>query len=442
MQIALFWHLHQPLYRDPESGLYVLPWVNFHAVKNYHQMVRLAEEQEFPCTFNLVPCLLEQIEDYVRGTAADPFQEALEVEPESLSDRQAERLRKILPGRQDKRDLQMQALRFFFSPLTPTDGDRETLLDRRLTILRNLIPDFSRLWQKGVIDITTTPYYHPLLPLVIDQTCAQEERLPAQPYRYPEDGSAQVEKGTAYFEKVFGRSPAGMWPAEGGISRDAAGTMADSGIPFALTDEDILWKSLPLPHRRQDLFRSYQAGNLGLFFRDRELSDLIGFEYQKWNEKEAVSHFLSKIQQRREVEPDEDAVLTVALDGENPWAGYRDNGVPFLRELYSRLKMEEGVKPVMFTDYLSRRPRRRELDPAAGTWLGGFSKWMGSPAKNKYWDLLSRARRDCGPREEILVAEGSDWFWWAGEEDDPEFGRLFRAWIKKAYASAGVEMPE
>jgi len=441
MYFALFWHLHQPLYRDPNTKLYVLPWVNFHAVKNYYQMIRLAEEQEFPCTFNLVPCLLEQIEDYAHGTAADPFQEALEADPEGLSESQAERLRKILPGRQDKRELQMGALRSFFSPLTPAEGKREALLDLRKTILRNLVPDFIRLWQKGVIDITTTPYYHPLLPLIIDQNCARGEQLPARPYRYPEDGRAQIKKGKTYFEKILGRAPTGMWPAEGGISREAASAIEDSGISFALTDESILWKSLPLPHRSDDLFHPYRTGNLSLFFRDRELSDLIGFEYRKWNEKDAVSHFLAKIHKRREADMGRDAILTVALDGENPWAGYRDNGVPFLREFYSRLKKEDGVKPVLFTDYLSRRRPRCEIDLAAGTWLGGFSKWMGDKAKNKYWDLLSQARMDCGPSEEIMVAEGSDWFWWAGEEDDPEFGRLFRAWIKKAYTSAGMEMP-
>jgi len=299
MNVAILWHLHQPLYRDPDRGEYVLPWVNFHAVKNYYQMARLVRELNFPCTFNIVPCLLEQLEDYARGTAVDSCQEDLEADPASLSDSRLERLAKVFRLPKDAPGLQLEVLRSMFSPLVPADGDRDSLLGLRKSILQNLINDFGQLWRGGLIDITTTPYYHPVLPLIMDQASALEEYQPARPFRYPEDGKAQVENGKAYFQAVFGRAPSGLWPAEGGISQEAAAAVAAAGFSFALTDENILWRSLPPPHRREDLFRSHRAGNLCLFFRDRELSDLIGFEYQRWNEKEAVSHLVAKIQERR-----------------------------------------------------------------------------------------------------------------------------------------------
>jgi len=438
MHLAFVWHFHQPIYRDPASGEYVLPWVNYHAVKNYHQMARLAEEAEFPGTYNFVPCLLEQVLDYVAGTAADPTQAALEKDPSQLTYADVRLLSRIVPGEASPRKLQELAVQALFSRALTPKKDREGLLALRKEILADLIPAYVRLHDRGLAELTTTPYYHPLLPAIFDIGSADSEPRPARAFRHPEDGRAQLGRGRAYFEKVFGFPPAGLWPSEGGVSQEVARAVAESGFGFALTDENILWRSLPQPHTPGDLFQPYVAESLPVFFRDRELSDLLSFEYQKWPATSAVEDFVAKLEARRRTAP-EDAILVIILDGENPWEYYPANGVPFLRALYDRVKGLPGFALTSLGAYLKDRPAGREIDLAPGTWLGNFSKWLGHPAKNAAWDVLARVREACGFTEAMAVAEGSDWFWWYGEEGKEEFDYLFRAYLRTACREAGVK---
>jgi alpha-amylase/alpha-mannosidase (GH57 family) len=441
MHLAFVWHFHQPIYRDPDTREYLLPWVNYHAVKNYHQMARLAEEADFPGTYNFVPCLLEQVLEYVGGTAADPYQAALEKDPGKLTYADVRLLGKIVPGETNARRLQDLALKAMFSaPLTPV-RDREGLLALRREILAGLLPSYLRLRARGLAELTTTPYYHPLLPLVFDLGSADGQALPGRPFRHPEDGQVQLANGRAFFERIFGFKPAGLWPSEGGVSREVAAAAAAAGFRFALTDENVLWKSRPRLHAPADLFRPYLAESLTVFFRDRELSDLLSFEYQKWPAEAAVADFAARLETRRKA-ADERSILVIVLDGENPWEFYPDNGVPFLRALYSRVKALPGFSLTSLEAYLRREPARAAVDLVPGTWLGDFSKWVGHPAKNAAWDRLAAAREACGPSEEMAIAEGSDWFWWYGEEGKDEFDYLFKAYIRKAYRDAGVEEPE
>jgi alpha-amylase/alpha-mannosidase (GH57 family) len=437
MHLAFVWHFHQPIYRDPDSGEYILPWVNYHAVKNYHQMARLAEEAEFQGTYNFVPCLLEQILDYAAGTADDPFQAALEKDPGRLTYTDVRLLSRIVPGEATPRKLQEMAVQALFSkPITPK-RDREGLLELRKDVLADLIPAYLRLHAKGLAELTTSPYYHPLLPAVFDLRAAEGGGLPSRPFRRPEDGIAQLARGRAYFEKVCGFAPAGLWPPEGGISREVARAVAGAGFRFALTDENVLWKSLPRPHGPADLFRPYLAESLPVFFRDRELSDLLSFQYQKWPASAAVEDFAARLNDRRRAAGD-DGIVVVILDGENPWAYYPDNGVPFLRALYDRLRALPDFHLTSLGQYLSRHPAGREIDLVPGTWVGNFSKWVGHPAKNAAWDLLAGTRQACGWSEAMAAAESSDWFWWSGEEGTQEFDYLFRGYLRKACREAGV----
>ncbi len=441
MHLAFVWHFHQPIYRDPDTREYILPWVNYHAVKNYHQMARLAEEADFPGTYNFVPCLIDQVLEYVGGSANDPFQAALEKDPAKLTYADVRLLGKIVPGERNARRLQELAVKALFSaPLTP-DRDREGLLQLRKEILADLLPSYRRLRDKGLAELTTTPYYHPLLPLVFDIRATDGGSLPKLPFRHPEDGKSQLDKGRAYFQKIFGFEPAGLWPSEGGVSRDVARAAFASGFRFALTDENVLWKSRPAPHAPADLFKPYLAESLALFFRDRELSDLLSFEYQKWPAAAAVEDFAAKLEARRKA-AGEASILVIVLDGENPWEYYPENGVPFLRALYDRVKRLEGFNLTSLEGYLAAEPARDEIDLVPGTWLGNFSKWVGHPAKNAAWDLLATAREACGPSEEMAVAEGSDWFWWYGEDGKEEFDYLFKAYVRKACRDAGVKEPE
>lgn len=436
MDLAILWHFHQPIYRRPRSRNYVLPWVNFHATKNYYQMARLAEETGFPCTYNFAPCLLEQIEDYAQGTALDPFQLALELPPDRLGPVEIERLRKFVPDETHATRLQRRALESFFSPIDPLPADAAGMFHRQKEIHQGLIPLWKKLSDERRAELTVSPYYHPLLPMIFDAAAAGPESPPGVTFRHPGDGHIQIRTGREYFRSVFGRYPKGIWPSEGGVSREAAAAIAEAGFAFAVTDENVLWKSLG-GYDRRALFKPHRAEHLTVFFRDRELSDLIGFEYQRWPAKDAVADLLRRLDERRP-DCDEDSLVVLALDGENPWGTFPQNGLPFLRELYARLGSHPGITPIFFEDYLARHRPLPELALAPGTWLGNFSKWSGSPAKNRGWEILARARKACGPLEEILIAEGSDWFWWFGEEQTEEFTFLFEQYIQEAYRRAGL----
>jgi len=436
MEMAILWHFHQPIYRRPHSLAYVLPWVNFHTTKNYYQMARLADESGFPCTYNFVPCLLEQIEDYARGEALDPFQLALELPLDRLGPIEIERLRKFVPSETQASRLQKAARESFFSPIDPLPADPAELFARQKEIQRNLIPMWARLDASHKVELTVSPYYHPLLPMIFDAEAAGPER-PGADFRHPGDGHIQIQTAREYFRNVFGHYPRGVWPSEGGMSRETAAALADAGFAFAVTDENLLWKSLDAACDRKALFQPHLAEGLPVFFRDRELSDLIGFEYQHWPARDAALDLVRRLEDRRTLCGD-DGIVVLALDGENSWGTFPRNGLDFLRELYGRLVSHPGITPVFFEDHLARRKPSSEISLKPGTWLGNFSKWSGSPAKNRGWEILSRARQACGPVEELLVAEGSDWFWWFGEDHTEEFSFLFDLYIREAYRRAGV----
>ncbi len=434
MYFALLWHHHQPIYRDPNNNQYLLPYVNYHLTKNYYQMYYLAEESGFPCVFNLVPCLIEQIMDYGQGQARDPLQIALEKDPHKLTPEEIELLSRFIPGgrrEENKPALQLQALRSLFPPLLQVPEDKESLLRLQKELHQEVLSGYKKLRQEGWVELTTSAYYHPLLPLLFDLAVGEEPLMPALAFRYPEDAQAQIEKGRDYFHQSIGHRPHGFWPSEGGISREVARAIFQAGFSYALTDENVLWKSLKKAPDPASLLKPYLCENLAIFFRDRELSNLISFEYHRWNEKDAVRHFISKLEARCCSRADE-AITVVALDGENPWAGYKENGVPFLREFYDQLKKAPGVEPILLKDYLAFAPPKKEIELLPGTWLGSFSRWVGHPAKNAAWEKLSLTREECGPSEEIYVAEGSDWFWWFGEGGDAEFQTLFDGYLARA----------
>ncbi len=436
MRLAILWHFHQPIYKKPGGTDFVLPWVNLHTTKNYWPMGRLAEECGWPCTYNFVPCLLEQMEDYASGRARDPFQEAMEKDPARLRPEDMARLRFLVPEAGDIPSLPMAALQSFFSPVDePLPRDREGLLEKQKAVRRAVLPLFKRLAEAGLAELTVSAYYHPLLPLLADLSTAGPESPPGVAFRYPEDAAIQLLRGRRLFTEIFGRQPSGLWPSEGAVSRAAARMAAEAGFVFAVSDENVLWKSLGRPRNLRELCRPWECEGLTFFFRDRELSDLIGFEYARWDEKEAVSDLLRRIDVIRREAGDE-AILTLALDGENPWAAYRDNGQSFLRRLYGALASAPGLAPAFFGD-AARMAKAEPLDLVPGTWMGSFAKWAGSPAKNDGWAALAGVREAYGPSDPLYVAEGSDWFWWFGEEPHPAFSQLFRLYLEEARRPRG-----
>lgn len=435
MRLNFVWHFHQPVYHLPDSRIYLLPWVNFHATRNYWQMLKIVEEAGFPCTINLVPCLLEQLVDYAEGRADDRLLEALQKKPEELSQEEIDDLKRFFPRfhqEETAAGLQRRVLEFFFSPLArPEEKSREELLNLRKDILSGLLPRFRKLRSAGLLELTVTPYYHPLLPLLADlgQAGADAPDLPS--FRHPEDAAWHLDRAREYFGRLFGFLPAGLWPSEGALSQDACALISESGFEYAMTDEHLLWKSLD--HRPDPglLYRPYDCQGVNIFFRDRELSDLIGFEYHRWPAERAVDDFLRKLEKRAAAVSDE-AVCSIILDGENPWGAYKNNGIDFLRLLFEKIKTSGHFQPVLPGDYLRSHRPEKSLELVSGTWMSNFFKWVGHPDKVRTWTRLARQREESGFSEYLAVAEGSDWFWWAGETEEKEFDLLFSSYLEKA----------
>lgn len=435
MFINFVWHFHQPLYRHPESGEYLLPWVNFHTTRNYWQMLRIIEETEFPCTINLVPCLLEQIIDYAENRAADSILRALQKPPEKLTEEEISRLKRFFPqfhSIYSPSELQKKVLISFFSPLErPEEKSREELFHLREKIFSEIIGYFGQLKNKKLLELTISPYYHPLLPMLIDSSCAREEAPDLPEFQHPEDASWQLTEGKEYFLKFFGFSPSGLWPSEGALSRAACQQLAMLGFNLTFTDENLLWKSLDCRPDLNLLYQAYDCARVSILFRDRELSDLIGFEYHRWPTSQAVSDFIRKLDHRAEKVP-EKAICSIILDGENPWGGYSNNGLDFLRLLFDRIKESRRLRPVLSSDYLKTHRPQADLNLKAGTWMSSFFKWVGHPDKVAAWKKLAAYRNKNAFSRFLAVAEGSDWFWWAGETKEKEFELLFSAYLEKA----------
>ncbi|HEY9720731.1 MAG TPA: glycoside hydrolase family 57 protein [Oscillatoriaceae cyanobacterium] len=532
LHVAFVWHMHQPLYKDRLTGHYLMPWVRLHAQKDYLDMLEVLKPYlELRQTFNLVPSLLEQLVDYAEHEAWDRALELL-VKPvermsqedkayllerafdlnwahmlrpyarfSELADRR-ETLRALSPeerlaafDEQDWRDLSTWFNLAWFDPLwlsrEPalaalvardrgfTQEDREGLYGLIRAHLKRVIPAYRDLAASGQIELTTTPYYHPILPLLCDTDSAREARpelpLPRVRFAHPEDARAQIRRGIDDFVRHFERAPRGMWPSEQSVSPEALALIAESGLDWSISDEGILARTLGLsmardargiPYEAASLYQPYRVqtpnGPVSMIFRDLTLSDLIGFHYAQLPGEEAAADLHARLTRIRQVLPDggEAYLVTIALDGENCWEHYAQDGFVFLDEFYRRVARDPLIELVSVGDFLDRHPPRRTLDTiAAGSWIASdFTTWIGEPTKNRAWDLLSRTRSDLvaaeaglddaireAAWEEIRIAEGSDWFWWFGEGHDSGqdelFDLQFRLHLRNVYQLAGLTAP-
>jgi hypothetical protein len=217
--------------------------------------------------------------------------------------------------------------------------------------------------------------------------------------------------------------------------------------------------------RREDLYHPWRVqtreGEIGVFFRDRELSDLIGFTFQRVESAQAVKGFMNRLHEIRKGLKTEDAVIPVILDGENAWEHYPNNGRDFLDRLYDALESDEAVSTVTL-DQAAEQCEWRELTGVVpGSWIGGrLSTWVGHPEKNRAWELVCRTRERLAAvlpdldedlrekaREQVLIGEGSDWFWWYGDDHfttlASRFDELFRLHLINGFRYAGLEaVPE
>jgi len=533
LYIAFVWHMHQPYYKDDISGAYTLPWVRMHGIKDYYDMpALLADFPQVHQTFNLVPSLLKQIRDYVENDATDKFL-ALTLKPAAELDHEDKlfllknsfmanwdtmikpypaywqlldrRGYSVSPNdlqnairyytTQDYLDLQVWFNLTWFDPLFKlndaflkglirkgsgfTENEKTLLIAKQREIMALIIPEYRKLAEMGRIELTTTPFYHPILPLLCDTDLARvavpDIRLPEQRFIHPEDARVQVERAVAYHEKLFGSRPTGMWPAEGSVAEEVVPLIADAGIRWIGTDEGVLARSLGV-HIERDfagvmknpevLYKPYLAGKgdkrVSVVFRDHTLSDLVGFVYSKWDYKNAVHDLIERLHRVRKSVTNGPHLVSIILDGENAWEYYQNDGRDFFLYLYERLSSEESLKCVTVGEYLKEHPAQTPIERLhAGSWINAnYRIWIGHEEDNRAWDLLSQTRQalvEYASRngdaeklarawEEIYVAEGSDWCWWYGDdhysENDEEFDLLFRTHLMNVYRIIGRDVPD
>ncbi len=538
LNVVFCWHMHQPDYRGPDGSAYQLPWVYLHGIKDYVDMVAHLEAQPLArAVVNFAPVLLEQLADYAAQVNAwlkrgklirDPLLAALAgpglpVEPRQRKDIMSACLRaneKHLINRFPayrkladlarwieankgmevylndqflvdilmwyhlawmgesvrQNDLRIQSLQKKAEGFS--NQDRRALIEVIGELLNGVIGRYKALAEEGRVELSVTPYAHPIVPLLLDLQCAREampEVTLPEMEAYP-GGEARarwhIRKGLATFKKHFGFRPVGCWPSEGGVSEETLRLLEEEGFRWAASGQQVLHNSLvqsnpdtPLPDNWVHFPYHLNDAKLNVFFRDDGLSDLIGFTYAEWHADDAINNLVQHLETIADAAPDDpDRVVSIIMDGENAWEYYPKNGCYFLDNLYKRLSEHPRLNLTTFSDCLKRRkaPARRLTRLVAGSWVyGTFSTWIGDPDKNRAWDMLGDAKRAFDRVMEteqlskhqksklelqLATCEGSDWFWWFGDYNPAstvsDFERLFRSQLRHLYDMLGEQAPD
>lgn len=461
VHLTILWHMHQPQYKDPVTGEYRLPWTRLHALKDYWGMVKILEE--FPrvhATFNVVPLLAEQIEEYASGQFKEPWFEIAFADAASLTfDQKLAALERAFQvndlflqrwprfgelkarlqssGAQscaahwnigEWRDLQVlsqlawmdeeylqkdPAVRGLSEKGSGfTEDDKAILLDKQHEILEAVLPIYRAAAARGQIEISTTPYYHPILPLLCDSDIASVSNphtpRPAPAFRYPQDAREQLLRAREFHERTFGQKPAGLWPSEGSVSDQALEIAMELGFKWFATDEGVLGRTKSIgfwrdasgyPDNGAELYTPWRLRRNGRemtgFFRDHYISDLAGFVYSRMGAQAAAEDLHRRIRSIGQREPyGRTATVSVILDGENAWEYYPENGRQFLREFYRRVEQDHDIAAYTMSEAIEAAPDQPVLEgifPAS--WINAnFDVWIGHDEDVRAWDLLRDAR--------------------------------------------------
>lgn len=563
LDVAFVWHMHQPYYRSASTGAFAMPWARMHALKDYLDMVHMLEG--FPAlhqTFNLVPSLVEQLEDYASGDYQDVYWQhslkpAAGLEPperafllERMCDhadhpraRSHPRYLELAQKRdslaaqgwesaantfttQELLDMQIWFNLAWFGRRTQTDEalrglvergrdfreeDKRVLAERQAAILENVLPAYRDAASRGQVELTTSPYFHPILPLLCDTDSARisspDLKLPPRRFAHPEDAAEQLREASAKHREVFGSAPLGVWCSEMALGEAVIPLLTDAGFEWTISDEGLLSRSVndvtarPVarrpavfgtPYRPYRLVR--ETGEMNIVFRDHTLSDLIGFTYRSWRSQDAATDLLARLKdigrkaQARHGSHASTPLVVIALDGENAWEYYPEEGREFLSYLYEGLSSDESIRCVTVSEHLRESPPRLRLDWLhTGSWIfADLTTWCGTEAHNLAWDQLHQARdlvqrkrqaatesrgsvvKDQSAADEpgttesgaalsdarraleaawrhIQVAEGSDWFWWFSDHHHTELDAVwdleFRAHLQEVYRLLGEPVP-
>ena len=537
LRVVLCWHMHQPEYRDPLTGAWQSPWTYLRTMKDYTDMAAHLEDapEGVRAVVNFPPVLLEQITDYgarIRGflddnsDPGDPLLAALGAETmPSEPDRRLALLRRCLQAHETHMvarfapyarlaDLTRQALESDTGPGYLTDAHLADLLtwyhlawlgetvrrrdprirdlmgreegysvaDRRHLVgiigelMDAVIGRYRALAEAGRLELSTSPYTHPILPLLLDFNSARQARpgitLP-EASAYP-GGESRAEwhlaRSREAFHEHFGIEPAGCWPSEGAVCTDTLKHIGAAGFVWAASGEGVLRHSLDDDDPDSTaLHRPYRVTEDGpaCFFRDDDLADRIGFVYNDWHGDDAVADFIERLDELAD-EPGDGRVVAVILDGENPWEHYPDNGIHFVPALYRALVEHSRLHLTTFGECMtdSGVVTAALEGLVAGSWVyGDLNTWIGDPDKNRAWDLLCDAKAACDRKlpqiddpgrraaieRQLAVCEGSDWFWWFGDYNPgdavTEFDTLFRGHLRALYREleepppASLEIP-
>ncbi|MDT8452516.1 MAG: glycoside hydrolase family 57 protein [Gammaproteobacteria bacterium] len=534
LNVVIYWHMHQPEYRDLRNGEYHLPWTYLHAIKDYVEMVAHIENNKAArAVINFAPVLLEQIDDYAQqlegylnhGKALrDPLLSALAEPVMSLNKESRihilksclranqERLINRFPAFKTLAKMARSALKnpevlryyseHFFADLLvwyhlawiaetvrKTDErikalmakqqyyslyDRKMLVEVINDLISGVIGRYRALAETGRVELSMTPYAHPIIPLLLDIKSARQAvpdiKLPLAD-EYPgglERSRWHMEKGMAVFEHYFGFEPRGCWPSEGSISAETVEMMSQMGIKWLASGETVLrnslHKSAVLPDKCIHQAYRYRHTEAACFFRDDGLSDSIGFHYSDWHADDAVANLVHHLEKIAETCTDKaGAVVSIILDGENAWEYYPENGYHFINALYEKLSQHDGLKMTTYSEYLETSEVRKPLNEiTAGSWVyGSFSTWIGDRDKNRAWDMLVDAKKvydrvmsegDLSSERvqainmQLATCESSDWFWWFGEYNSAEsvaaFDEQFRLHLSNLYQMLNVEVPD
>jgi alpha-amylase/alpha-mannosidase (GH57 family) len=529
LKLVFLWHMHQPDFRNQETGEFQQPWVYLHALKDYSDMAaHLESHAGVHAVVNLVPVLLDQLDDYAdqlsSGALRDPLLRLLVHEDLDRLGRderlyllnqcfRSNHVKMVDPFTPYKRlrDLYAFAITqggdptLYFSGQYLADlvtwyhlawtgetlrrerevvarlmarGEGFTLAERRelfalvSEVVGGTVGRYRKLAASGQVELTTTPYQHPIGPLLLEFASAREA-MPDTPFpkaeQYPGGRSRlawHVQQALDSHARRFGAHPTGMWPAEGAVSLPFCRVLAEQGLQWTASGESVLLNSLrksgmPVEPRHEVLYRPYRIGSAAgpaCFFRDDHLSDLIGFEYKGWHGSDAAAHFVQQLEAIAASAPADAApVVSVILDGENAWEFYPYNAFYFFRELYAALQTHASIRTTTFAavlgDAQTQKLSRTLPEMVTGSWVyGNLSTWIGSPDKNRAWELLISAKQSydlvlasgrlsaqetAAAQAQLAVCEGSDWFWWFGDYNPRDsvvaFDRLFRAYLANLY---------
>lgn len=532
LSIAFIWHMHQPNYQAQPDGIRLMPWARLHAIKDYLDMLLFLDKYpNLKLNFNLVPILLDTIEDYADNDAHDIHSKLTVTSIEELSNDDKQFILNYFFDanyanliahhtyysdlyhkryhREDVNiddftdneysDIMMWFNLVWFDPVwrisypdldslfvkerNYTLKDRQLVIEIQRRIIKQIIPAFKKYQEEGRIEITTSPYYHPILPIMIEPNSAKKSAvkypLPDCKIDMAKDAEVQIKMALDKMEKVFGKRPQGLWPSEHCVSPKTLQTFAKLGIKWTISDEGILANSINKEFIRDfkgfledpyDLCNVYnfktQKDDINILFRDSVIPNLISFEYPHHESIVAASDLYSRIkmiQNKLQNSPDDNHILTIAMDGENSWESYSHDGALFLKTLYKLISRDDSLSTVLVSDYIKKDKHIKTLDTlASGSWINrDFQLWIAEPTKNLAWKYLAKAKEDLKEAEnegnissedlavakkELYIAEGSDWFWWYGEPNDSGqdhiFDYLFREHLKNIYFLTGKKVPK